>query len=193
MLGGARLDIVLDVIVTVVSLSVIAQYAWSLRRHFVSVTMPVGTMVISAIVTLTALFFVFLLWIETRPVLAVTLGLLIELCGLWLFWAAISASRKARLKMAFDLGNPRGLVTSGPYRYLRHPFYTSYLIFWVGWAIATWSIWSLLPLAVITVIYVLAALDEERKFSRTEMAGDYAAYRAQTGFFWPRLPGFDNR
>ena len=63
------------------------------------------------------------------------------------------------------------------------------VVFWIGWAIATWSVWSLIPLGVIAVIYVVAALGEERKFSRTEMADAYADYRRQTGFFWPRLPG----
>lgn len=181
------MDLVLDLIVSAVSLSVIAQYSWSLTAHFKSTKMPLGTMVISAVVVATAAIYVTLLWIETQPLLATLVGLLLEGFAIWLFWAAISASRAARLKMAFDLQNPHGLVTTGPYRYLRHPFYTSYLIFWIGWAIATWSLWAVLPLAVITVIYVLAALGEERKFSRTEMAAEYASYRQKTGFFWPKL------
>lgn len=183
------MDLVLDLIVSVVSLSVIAQYSWSLKAHFSSPRMPTGTVVISVVVLATAAIYTALLWIESQPWLASVLGLVIECLALWLFWAAIKASRAARLKMAFDVQNPHGLVTSGPYRYLRHPFYTSYLIFWIGWAIATWSPWSIIPLAVIVVIYVLAALGEEKKFSRTAMAEDYASYRAQTGFFWPRLPG----
>ena len=36
---------------------------------------------------------------------------------------------------------------------------------------------------------VLNIMGEERKFSRTPMAADYANYREKTGFFWPRLPG----
>lgn len=183
------MDLTLDLIVSVVSLSVIAQYSWSLKAHFNSPKMPTGTVVISVVVLTTAAIYTTLLWIESQPWLALTVGLVIECLALWLFWSAIRASRAARLKMAFDVQNPHGLVTSGPYRYLRHPFYTSYLIFWIGWAIATWSPWSVIPLLVITVIYVLAALGEEKKFSRTPMAADYASYREKTGFFWPRLPG----
>lgn len=183
------MDLILDLIVTAVSLSVIAQYSWSLKAHFNSPKMPTGTVVISVVVLTTAAIFVTLLWIESQPWLATLVGLVLEGLALWLFWAAIRASREARLKMAFDVQNPHALVTGGPYRYLRHPFYTSYLIFWVGWAIATWSLWSVVPLLVITVIYVTAALGEERKFSRTAMAADYASYREKTGFFWPRLPG----
>ena len=181
------MDILLDTLITIVSWAVVLQYAVSLRTHFVSARMPTGTMVISVVVTATAILFTVLLWLGVQQPLAHLAGLAIEAAGLALFWAAIRASRQARLKMAFDLGNPHGLVTGGPYRYLRHPFYTSYLIFWVGWAVATWSAWSVPPIAVIAVIYVMAALGEERKFDRTPMAAEYAAYRARTGFFWPRF------
>ena len=183
------MDVILDLVVSAASIAVVVQYAASLRTHFRSTRMPVGTVVISAVVIGTSAIYLLLLWLEQQPIPAQLAGLLFEAGGMALFFAAIRASRAAALKMAFDRENPHGLVTQGPYRYLRHPFYTSYLIFWIGWAIATWSLWSVIPLAVITVIYVLAALGEERKFSRTAMAADYADYRRKTGFFWPRLPG----
>ena len=183
------MELVLDLVVSLLSVMVVLQYGRSLRTHFRSPKMPTGTVVISVVVTATAAVFLTLIWIEAQPLLAQLIGLAVETFGLWLFWMAIRASREARLKMAFDVANPHGLVTTGPYRYLRHPFYTSYLVFWIGWAIATWSAWSIIPLLAITAIYVVAALGEERKFSRTEMAEAYESYRRQTGFFWPRLPG----
>lgn len=183
------MDVVLDLVISVVSIAVVAQYARALRTHFRSEKMPTGTIVISAVVLATTAIFLALLWLNSQPILAHLAGLAIEGLGIWLFYSAIRASRAAELKMAFDKANPHGLVTTGPYRYLRHPFYTSYLIFWIGWAISTWSAWSIVPLLVILVIYVQAALGEEAKFSRTPMAEAYAAYRRQTGFFWPKLPG----
>jgi protein-S-isoprenylcysteine O-methyltransferase Ste14 len=111
------------------------------------------------------------------------------LAGAALFWAAISASRKARLRFAFDPENPHSIVTGGPYRYLRHPFYTSYLLFWSGWAIAGWSAWTIVPVAIFAAIYVTAALAEEKKFSGTALAGDYEDYKMRAGFFWPRFGG----
>lgn len=183
------MELILDLAVSVLSVLVVLQYGRSLRTHFKSERVPTGTMVISAVVLATVIIYLALLWVETQPVLAQLVGLAIECVGVWLFWMALRASREAQLRMAFDAANPHGLVTTGPYRYLRHPFYTSYLVFWIGWAIATWSPWSLIPLLAITVIYVTAALGEERKFSRTELAEAYEDYRRQTGFFWPRLPG----
>lgn len=181
------MELFLDLVVTAVTLFVVLQYARSLKTHFVSKSMPKGTMLITAVVSSTTLIFWALLWLQSQPMLAQLAGLAICGLSLWLFYAAIAASRDARLKMAFDVENPHGLVTIGPYRYLRHPFYTSYLIFWVGFAVATWSAWTLIPLAVILVIYVRAALGEEAKFSRTPMAEEYAAYRQRTGFFWPKF------
>ena len=183
------MDILLDAIISLVSVIVVAQFAWALSAHFRSKAVPSGTMLISAVVLATTLIFLVLLWLEAQAWLAQVVGLVVELAALALFWAAIRASRAARLRLAFDLENPDSLVTSGPYKYLRHPFYTSYLIFWIGWAIAVWSVWALLPLAALTVIYVAAAKGEERKFANTPMAAAYAEYKRRTGFFWPRIPG----
>lgn len=183
------MNFALDLVISVFSIAVVVQYAVSLRTHFASEKMPTGTVVISLVVTATSVLYLLLLWFGTQNTTAQIVGLLMEISGMALFWWAIKASRAARLKMAFDKENPHGLVTTGPYAYLRHPFYTSYLIFWFGWATTTWSPWAILPLPVIIVIYVLAALGEERKFSNTAMAADYAAYRQRSGFFWPKLTG----
>lgn len=178
---------VLDLLVSISSIATLGQYAWSMRAHFQSPTMPPGAMIISAVVIGVAVFFLAILWIERQPVAAKLGGLAIELASAALFWWAIVISRKARLRFAFDADNPDSLVTDGPYFYVRHPFYASYIIFWIGWGIATWSIWAVVPVAGIVAIYTIAALDEERKFSRTALAGAYEAYRARTGLFWPRL------
>ena len=132
------MDLVIDLAVTTVCVFVVLQYGRALKTHFASPKMPTGTVVISIVVSLTTLIFLGLLWIESQPLLAQAFGLAICLASMWLFYAAIRASREARLKMAFDVENPHGLVTTGPYRYLRHPFYTSYLIFWVGFAVGCW-------------------------------------------------------
>lgn len=180
---------VIDLVVSALSVAVVVQYTWALRAHFSSKKVPSGTMLISVVVLATTATFVALTWSGEQPWPVQIVGLIIELAGLALFWAAIKASRSARLRLAFDAENPHSFVTEGPYKYLRHPFYTSYLIFWIGWAIAVWSAWALIPVAVITTIYVVAAKGEERKFSNTPMAQAYAEYKRRTGFFWPRIAG----
>lgn len=183
------MQIVLDLLVTIVGIATLAQYTWSMRAHFQSPRMPNGAKVISAVVIAAGVFFTAILWTEDQPTASLLVGLLLQLASLVLFWWAIRASRTARLRFAFDEDNPDSLVTDGPYGYVRHPFYTSYIVFWVGWGLAAWSIWALVPVAGIVVIYVIAARDEEAKFARTALSAAYADYRARTGLFWPKLFG----
>lgn len=158
-----------------------------MRGHFSSDDVPPGAKALSATVLGCALALFYLVWAIAQPLWAQLVGIALQLLSFVLFWAAIRASRAARLRLAFDPGNPRTFVNQGPYRYVRHPFYTSYVILWGGWAIAAWSPWAIIPFLVMTGIYVFAARDEERKFGLTDMAGDYAAYRRRTGMFFPRL------
>jgi protein-S-isoprenylcysteine O-methyltransferase Ste14 len=187
---GIKMHILLDLIISIASLTIVGFYAWSLRGHFNSPKMEAGAKLISVVVIVTTAFFLYLVWsgAQTRWVQIVGLGF--ELGAASLFWWAVSASRKARLRFAFDPEYPDSLVTDGPYRYLRHPFYTSYLLFWCGWALASWSIWSILPVLFFTIVYVIAARNEERKFSLSPLASEYEAYRRKTGFLTPR---FDQR
>lgn len=180
-------EVTLDLLVSALGLGVVGCYSWSLRGHFSSPRMPDGAKVISLFVLATAVFFFYLVWAYDQPAWAQIVGLVLQAASAGLFWWAIAASRKARLRYAFDPEEPRGLVTTGPYSYLRHPFYTSYLIFWSGWAIATASPWSTVSVAVFVVIYVLAARREEKLFSESPMAGEYRAYRAKTGYLLPRI------
>ncbi len=177
----------LDILVTITSLSVVGLYAWSLRGHFASPVMPFWALVISAVVVMTSLFFLFLIWTRFQEPRAVIIGIGIEVAGAALFLSAIAASRQARLRAAFDDVQPHSILSNGPYRYLRHPFYSSYLIFWSGWAIAASSSWTVIPVAIFAILYVIAALSEEKRFANTPMATEYAAYKSRTGFFWPRL------
>ena len=142
---------------------------------------------IMALVALTTVAFTVQIWTSTRPQLIAWCGIAVELASLALFFAAIRASRSAALKAAFTSQSPHTLLRTGPYGVLRHPFYTSYVLFWIGWTLALFNLWVLPPTLILIVLYVLAARREEKKFDNTEMAAEYADYRAKTGFMWPRF------
>jgi len=177
----------LDIVVTAISWSVVAQHIWATRGHFVSDKMQWPAALLAALVLLTSILYTIIIWTDQQPLAAKLLGLLLELVAMALFWWAIRASRQAQLRFAFDPNHPRTLLQGGPYRYVRHPFYTSYILFWTGWAVATFSPLAIPTLAVIIVLYILAARGEERRFAGTAMSRDYEAYRARAGLFWPRL------
>lgn len=181
------MEVILDVVVSVLGVLVVGQYTFVGRGHFSSDRMPRGAHLISIVILITAFLFLYLTWTEEQPLVTRLIGLLLQGFGWWLFWQTITASREGGLRFAFDEQGPRSLVTRGPYRYVRHPFYVSYIMFWGGWAVGLWNIIAFFPLAILIVIYVFAARMEEGLFAGTPMAAEYEAYKRSTGFFFPRL------
>ena len=179
----------LDVLVTVVALTIFGQHIWALRGHFASERMTGGARVISVGALTSCVLLLVLTWTVEQPPLAQLAGIAVMGVSLILFWAAVRASSKARLRFAFDEALPNSLVTFGPYRHVRHPFYTSYLMFWSGWAIASWSLWGLAPIVIMGVLYTIAARYEEKLLIGSGMSSAYRQYRNSTGMFWPRIIG----
>jgi protein-S-isoprenylcysteine O-methyltransferase Ste14 len=105
----------------------------------------------------------------------------------WLFWWSIRAYRAQPPTHAFTKDTPVHLVQTGPYRVIRHPFYTSYLIAWAAGPVATMEPLLLVPFFVMLGIYRRAAKLEESKFAASALSARYAAYRARTGMFLPWL------
>lgn len=79
-------------------------------------------------------------------------------------------------------------MRTGPYRYIRHPFYTSYILFWLGCAVATLHPLMILFLLAVSAMNVTAAFREERSFETSPLAGEYVNYRKTAGMLWPK-PG----
>lgn len=101
-------------------------------------------------------------------------------------WAARTTWHE-RLTLAFAVDLPTHLVTGGPYRFVRHPFYTSYLLAWVAGVPATGEPALLVTVLVMGSLYVRAARQEERKFAGSALRTEHRAYRARTGMFVPVL------
>lgn len=100
--------------------------------------------------------------------------------------AAFSVWSIAHLRRSFGLRTAvRELVTSGPYRRIRHPLYAGEILHILGLSIlaATPAAFVLFVFAV--ALQVVRAKIEERKFLATVPA--YAEFRARTGFLWPKL------
>ncbi len=78
------------------------------------------------------------------------------------------------------------LVTSGPYRYIRHPLYTFGLLMYVGLGLvaAMWWIW--LGLAVIFPMLMWRTPREEAQLV-ARFGDEYRAYMQRTGRYLPRL------
>jgi len=76
------------------------------------------------------------------------------------------------------------LVTTGPYRLIRHPSYLGLILALFGWALVFRSALGLI-LAVLTLPILVARMNSEEAFLESEFGADYANYRRRT---WRLLP-----
>ena len=78
----------------------------------------------------------------------------------------------------------RRLITTGMYRYIRHPLYMSEIIHAVGTAILFAHPVAMGIFLITFVLEIIRAKLEEHKFLKLVPA--YADYKKRTGFLWPK-------
>lgn len=117
------------------------------------------------------------------PVLEV-IGAVVFVSGLALaIWARVHLGRNWGMPMTERL-EPE-LVTSGPYRLIRHPIYTGLLLGIVGTALAT-NLIGLIVAAALGAVFYRAATVEERNLTAA-FPSAYPAYRATTKMLIPYI------
>jgi len=82
-------------------------------------------------------------------------------------------------------GRGHRVVTTGPYRYVRHPGYAANVLAWPGTALALGSWWAMLPAVGIVLVYILRTALEDRTLHE-ELPG-YAKYAQRVHY--RLLPG----
>jgi protein-S-isoprenylcysteine O-methyltransferase Ste14 len=117
----------------------------------------------------------------TSPVLA-AVGTVVFACGIALaVWARVHLGRNWGMPMT-QKAEPE-LVTSGPYRFVRHPIYSGLLAALLGTALAT----NLIGLIIVVVLggyFYYSASVEERNLIATFPTA-YPAYRSSTKMLVP--------
>lgn len=109
-----------------------------------------------------------LLLIHESPALRVA-GIVISLCGLFLFeWSVNSLG--AHYSPCFDLRMPSSLVTSGPYKYFRHPMYLAICIVIAGVFMSSGSFWILGSLIIVAGYYWRSARQETLAIHSTKQS-----------------------
>ena len=78
------------------------------------------------------------------------------------------------------------VVSSGAFRYVRHPLYSACLLFYLGLAVSTASIFSLAFFVVIFVFYNYIAGYEERLLDE-KFGEEYRTYKRRTGKWVPGI------
>ena len=147
------------------------------RTHFSSAMMPREVRVAIVVSYLGIMAFVYLMLRDQHALAPLVAALTIFAVSPALFLWAVTATRSKRLKLAFDPEPPGFVTRAGPYRYIRHPFYTSYILFWLACTIATLHPLSLIFLVAFSAVNLTAAYREEHAFERSPFAAEYMNYR----------------
>ncbi len=97
------------------------------------------------------------------------------------FWARFHIGRNWGTPMT--LREDHELVTTGPYRYVRHPIYSGIMLAMLGTALATDLAW--LALFVIYFVFFLFAARSEERTMLAQFPRQYPEYRRRTKMLIP--------
>jgi protein-S-isoprenylcysteine O-methyltransferase Ste14 len=109
--------------------------------------------------------------------------------GLALFAVGVAFAIWARVNIGRNWGTPMSqkqepeLVSSGPYRLVRHPIYSGILVAGIGTAVALSWAW-LIAVALAGVYFIYSAIVEERNLTE-QFPNTYPAYRRSTKMLVP--------
>lgn len=146
---------------------------WVLALHYSSMVL--------AVVQLAAVTF-----LPVRSDLWVGVAIGMYMAALAVFLSAIEAAKRTRLQRSFiDHPLPDRLITDGPFRWVRHPFCTGYLLGAMAGPVGIDHAALALVAAPLALFSVYAAFREERVWMAGRRADEYRAYRAHTGMFIP--------
>jgi protein-S-isoprenylcysteine O-methyltransferase Ste14 len=117
----------------------------------------------------------------------------------WLRWSGIAAFGAGAALLVWTLRSlgpnltdtvvtraNHALVTSGPYRWVRHPFYDAIALMMIGAGIAAANALLLVPFTLVyTLLVIRTSAEEARLIAR--FGDDYGNYVRRTGRFLPGI------
>ncbi len=82
--------------------------------------------------------------------------------------------------------NQRPLITTGPYKYVRHPVYLSFVLFGIGTVLVSLNFLMLVTLSYMAFMAYTYRAEEEKELSQ-KYGAEYEEYVKSTGGFIPRI------
>ncbi len=112
------------------------------------------------------------------------IGYALGFAGLLLWaWAQVCLGKEWSPQL--QLREKHHLITSGPYRTIRHPIYTAMFVYGIGLALVT-AHWVFVGLAVLVILGLMARVPKEEQMMLEEFGEEYRSYMQRTGAFFPR-------
>jgi protein-S-isoprenylcysteine O-methyltransferase Ste14 len=103
-------------------------------------------------------------------------GDLVVLLGLAVIFLVFRENSHAAATIWVSHDQP--VISTGPYRYVRHPMYAGSLIMFLGIPLAVGSLWALIPYVALAILIAVRLINEERLLT-ADLPG-YADYCAHT-------------
>jgi protein-S-isoprenylcysteine O-methyltransferase Ste14 len=104
----------------------------------------------------------------------------------WCWWARLHLGRFWSASVTRKEGHR--VVDTGPYRLVRHPIYTGFIVIYLGMAIISTTPLALVAVPVMTLGLWLKARVEERFLVEELGSSNYGSYQARTPMLLPRMP-----
>jgi protein-S-isoprenylcysteine O-methyltransferase Ste14 len=114
------------------------------------------------------------------------LGVVLQAFSVFVFGWCIGTSGRRNLSLAGGESRSTRLLVEGPYAVVRHPFYTSYIIFWLGGVAVAFSPFTVASALLMIAIYSRVARREDEVLAQ-RFAGEFAQWHDHTGAFIPKL------
>ena len=88
--------------------------------------------------------------------------------------------------VSLELQEEHKLVTSGPYRWVRHPMYTVHIVYFFTWVLVSANLLLLINY-LFTTILIFARIPKEEQMLLDQFGDEYRAYMKRTGRLLPRF------
>lgn len=114
----------------------------------------------------------------------ILIGGLLLLTSFFFFWWAVKTVRDIGFALTEKIER---LHIVGPFSIVRHPFYSSYCLAWLGTSVMFNSIALWITLVYLIAFYYQLATAEEIIILKSQYSREYQAYRQKVGMFLPRI------
>jgi len=114
-------------------------------------------------------------------------GAALYVCGLVLFFWSLTTIRGRAFPVAYSRVLPKKIVTSGPYAWVRHPFYLAYSMTWMAGLVTTLKVMLIPTVIVMLAFYIDAVRCEEKLLFAGHLRDEYVAYKARIGIIGPKI------
>ncbi|UCE15768.1 MAG: isoprenylcysteine carboxylmethyltransferase family protein [Candidatus Bathyarchaeota archaeon] len=88
--------------------------------------------------------------------------------------------------VSLELREDHKLVTSDPYRWVRHPMYTVHLVYFLTWVLVSANLFLLINY-LLTIILMVVRIPKEEQMMLDQFGHEYRAYMKRTRRLLPRF------